>query len=65
VILEGILYSIRWRNFLPGTSFFIPCLNCKAVRAELLELLKEEKRLPVVTKIVLEDGIRGLRVWKT
>lgn len=63
--LEGILYSIRWSRFRVGTSFFIPCLDCKPMRAELLAILKQKEQLPVVTKVVIEDGVRGLRVWKT
>ena len=46
-----------------GTSFFIPCLDCKAAK---IEIRKETKRLKfkVAMKVVIEEGIRGVRVWR-
>lgn len=46
-----------------GTSFFIPCLDCKAAK---VEIRRETKRLKfnVAMKTVIEEGIRGVRVWR-
>lgn len=61
--VEKVNYSINWRRFKRGTSFFIPCLNPKKARKEILE---ETDRLGfnVLTKRVIVEGIQGLRVWR-
>ena len=61
--IENVTYEINWKSFKKGYSFFIPCLDVKESRAKIE---KETKRLKykVVTKVVIEDGVRGVRVWK-
>jgi hypothetical protein len=61
--VETISYTINWENFKVGRSFFIPCLNPTEA---LKEILKNTKRLKldVVTKVVIEGGVRGIRVWR-
>jgi len=58
-----VSYQINWKTFKAGWSFFIPCLHPPTARQELL---KETKRLKfkVVIKVVLEDGVQGIRVWR-
>jgi hypothetical protein len=63
VKLEGVNYRINWRKFRRGTSFMIPCLNPKETREKLEAALKRLK-LQVLIKVVIEEGVRGLRVWK-
>jgi len=61
--IENVAYRINWSNFKKGYSFFIPCLD---VKAGSKDIQKETKRLKykVVTKVVIEDGVRGVRVWR-
>jgi|TARA_R110000824_G_scaffold345052_2_gene531744 hypothetical protein len=61
--IERVKYQINWKNFKKGYSFLIPCLDAKASRKLIAE---ETKRLKytVVTKVVIEDGVRGVRVWR-
>ncbi len=61
--IEKVDYQINWKNFKPGWSFFIPCLNASGVKKILIA---ETKRLKykVVTKVAIEDGVRGIRVWR-
>lgn len=61
--IEQVSYEIDWRNFKPGTSFFIPCIDCTEARKEVLKVTKRLK-INVLTKQCIENGIRGLRVWK-
>jgi hypothetical protein len=63
MLVEKVSYNINWRNFKRGTSFMIPCLNPRVAKREILETTKRLK-LEVVTKAVIEEGIRGLRVWR-
>ncbi len=63
MLVEGISYQINWRQFKRGYSLFFPCLNCVQARKDIYTVLKRLK-FKVVTKIVIEDGIRGLRIWR-
>lgn len=61
--IEGVTYEVNWRRFIVGASIFIPCLNCKAARAYMKDMLKRMK-LKVVMKVCVEEGVRGLRIWR-
>ena len=61
--LEKVNYDINWKAFKRGWSFFIPCLNPVQARRELLATT-ERLRLTVITKVVIVEGVRGLRVWR-
>jgi hypothetical protein len=54
---------VRWDKFQPGSSFFIPCIDRRAMEKEVL---KEAKRLKVevLCKHVVENNMYGLRVWR-
>jgi len=61
--VEKITYEINWKGFGVGCSFFIPCLNPKKSRRDILQVV-HRLRYKVVTKVVIEDGVRGVRVWR-
>ena len=61
--IETVSYQIEWRKFRKGYSFFVPCIDEKAAREELNRVAKRLK-MNIVTKVVLLDGIKGLRVWR-
>ena len=62
--IEGINYELDWQEFTVGSSFFVPCLNDAKAR-ELIEGKMNRLGYAVIVKLVIEDGIRGLRVWRT
>jgi hypothetical protein len=62
--IEGINYELDWQEFTVGSSFFIPCLNDVKAR-ERIETKMNRLGYAVIIKLVIEDGIRGLRVWRT
>jgi hypothetical protein len=66
MIIEGVTYEIEWQKFRRGTSIFIPCLDCaeakKAVQAVFARL--RIRRKDVLIKVVIVEGIRGLRIWR-
>ena len=64
MIVEGVHYAIDWENFTIGSSFFIPCVDDVQAR-ERIETKMRRLRYYVIIKLVIEDGIRGLRVWRT
>jgi hypothetical protein len=63
MLVEKVSYNINWKAFKKGTSFFIPCLDCPKAKKEILGTTKRLK-MEVLTKVVIEEGIRGLRVWR-
>jgi hypothetical protein len=63
MLVEKINYEINWRQFKKGRSIFIPCLNPPAARKEISRTTKR-LRYEVLMKVVIEDGIQGLRVWR-
>lgn len=62
MVIEGISYEINWKRFKRGTSIFIPCLDVRRARAQVVAVTKRLK-LKVLMKVVIEEGIRGLRIW--
>lgn len=55
--------AIEWHKFVPGSSFFIPCVDRRGARAAILQEAKRIK-VRVVCKNVVENGLYGLRVWR-
>jgi hypothetical protein len=56
-------YNINWKNFKPGYSFFVPCLNCMQAKQDIGRVAKRLK-MPVLMQVSIEEGIRGVRVWR-
>lgn len=63
MLVEKVDYDINWRNFKRGCSFFIPCLDPKTARREIKQVTDRFK-YKILTKVVIEEGVRGLRVWR-
>lgn len=61
--VEKVKYQVNWKTFKKGWSFFIPCLDAPRCRPIIV---KEVRRLKykVLTKVVITDGVRGIRVWR-
>jgi len=63
MLIHGLDFRVNWRNFVVGSSFFIPALDPDAV----IPLVKRTtKRLgyKIKTQTVIDRGILGLRVWR-
>jgi hypothetical protein len=61
--IETVSYQIDWKKFRKGYSFFVPCVDEKAARQALAQVTRRLK-MDVVTKVVVVDGVKGLRVWR-
>ena len=62
--IEGIAYTVDWNSFKKGSSFFIPCNHPVKAKKTITITLKRLK-MSVATKVVVEDGVKGLRIWRT
>jgi hypothetical protein len=56
-------YNIDWRKFRVGWSFFVPCLLLQEGK-EMVATVAKRLGFRVLIKPVIEDGIKGLRVWR-
>jgi hypothetical protein len=63
MIVERVDYDVNWRKFKRGTSIFIPCLDSAAAKKEILTTTNR-LRLNIVMKVVIEEGVRGIRFWR-
>jgi hypothetical protein len=63
MLVEKVSYQINWKKFKRGFSFFIPCLNPAEAKKEIL-CTTNRLRYKVLFKVVIEEGVRGLRIWR-
>lgn len=61
--VHGINFEIDWSKFKPGRSFFIPCLDLEAAKKQVKAVAKR-LQYSVEMRGVIEDGVKGLRVWR-
>jgi len=61
--IDGVSYELDWQEFTIGSSFFVPCVGVTAAK-ERIERKMARLGFAVIVKIVVEDGVRGLRVWR-
>ena len=63
MLTNGTDYQILWSEFKPGSSIFLPAIDTDAAVAAIT---KESERLEVefVHKVVIEDNVKGIRVWR-
>ena len=63
MVVDGVTHEVNWRKFVVGTSFFIPCIHAFEAREDVKKIMRR-LGFKVAMKLVIEDGIRGLRVWR-
>lgn len=64
MIIDGVDYMINWTKFTKGTSFFIPCLDSTKAKEIIKEICTLNGHTNVAMYTRIEEGIRGIRVWK-
>lgn len=64
MLIEGVEYELNWGEFSVGSSFFIPCVQAETAEQRVRKKM-ERLGYAVIIKLVIEDGIRGIRVWRT
>lgn len=61
--VHGLSFEIDWSKFKPGRTFFIPCLDLETAKKEIRAVIKRLK-YSVEMRGVIENGVKGLRVWR-
>jgi len=61
--IETVSYQINWKRFRKGTSFFVPCIDVEAAR-ETLRVVTKRLKIKTISQCVVQEGIKGLRVWR-
>ena len=61
--IAGIQYKIDWRKFKQGYSVFFPCLDDSSSKKEVRAVMKR-LRIDVFIKTTIEEGVKGIRVWR-
>ncbi len=61
--LEDTPFHMDWMAFQMGSSFFLPCCKCIALRNEILSKATRAGA-KVACKLVIEKGVRGVRTWR-
>jgi hypothetical protein len=46
-----------------GTSFFVPCLDGGKTK-KVIQSVTKRLKVKIITKLVIEEGVKGLRVWR-
>ena len=63
ITTEGVLVVIEWHKFVVGSSFYIPCLDRRAL-AEKIKTTAKERNMRVKYRFTLENGTQGVRFWR-
>jgi hypothetical protein len=61
--IERVWYQVDWAKFRKGHSFFVPCIDVEEAKYEVLRVTGRLE-IDVIMKVVVEDGVKGLRVWR-
>jgi hypothetical protein len=61
--IETVTYRINWAKFRKGHSFFVPCIDHEAARADVAVIAKRLS-MNTISKVEIVDGVKGLRVWR-
>ena len=60
---DGVKFVINWDKMAVTASVFIPCVNTEEAKRQV-KRITAEKDWQVDMKVVIEDNILGLRVWR-
>ena len=60
---DGVVISIGWDRFVPGTSVFVPCVNTLECTRQFYEFTDRHDWV-LDTRIGIEGGRWGVRFWR-
>jgi hypothetical protein len=60
---EGVTVDIKWEKFIPGSSFFVPCIDVGRITRQVADAAHTQG-FKIVTRTHAENGRWGVRVWR-
>ncbi len=60
---DGVRIVLKWDAFVVGASFFVPCINTDLAIKQLTTITDNSSQ-QVTTKIRVENGRLGVRIWR-
>jgi hypothetical protein len=61
---DGVKIVVEWGAMDVSTSIFIPCINTEEAKKQVKNVFIE-RNWGFLSKICIENGCLGLRVWRT
>lgn len=61
---DRIEFLIPWGEFTPGASIFIPSMNPRMTLARFRQEAEQHGAM-FTFRFVVENGVQGLRVWRS
>lgn len=60
---DGVRIIVDWDSMKTGMSVFILCVNTEKAVKQIKNIV-QSKRWKVETRVVIEDGKLGVRIWR-
>ena len=61
---DGVHITVNWNKLVVGASVFIPCINTEEAMRQAAKILVT-KDYKTEARVVVEDEILGIRIWRT
>jgi len=61
---DGVRVIVEWDELVAGASVFIPCINTEEAMRQAAKIVVG-KGYKTEAKVVVEDKILGIRIWRT
>ena len=61
---DGVRIIVAWDELVIGASVFIPCINTEEAMRQAAKIVVE-KDFKTEARVVVEDEILGIRIWRT
>ena len=61
---DGVRIVVKWEDMVAGASIFIPCINTEEAMRQAAKVLVE-KDYKTEARVVIENEILGIRIWRT
>ena len=61
---DGVRIVVKWDDMVVGASVFIPCVNTEEAMRQAAKIVVG-KGYETEARVVIEDEILGVRIWRT
>lgn len=61
---DGVRVVVNWGDMDVNASIFVPCVDTREATKQIKSLVNE-KDWKIESRVCIEDGLLGVRVWRT